>query len=150
MAPPPPPHALGTAEPLPDPLMCPSAFDQLLAHDPERAAALLRLLDGGAFMCQVAHHAVRVNVPITRILSEWAELLALTGEPKKAPPRPRPPRRWPSINPHHVPRRAPRTPHSPSDGRRRRHPRIRMRPVRAPAHRRLAGHLLCTAAFRDA
>lgn len=132
-APPPPlPRALGTPEEHPHPLYNPPALDQLLARDPGRAAALLRPLDGGAFIAQAHAHAALAGVPLMRILAEWGELLELTGRPKKAPPRPRTPRR-PSINPG-VPRRPPRTPHGPGDGRRRRWPRhIRMRAVRAPA-----------------
>lgn len=131
--PPPPPHDLGTTEALSEPLFCPSTFDQLLARDPERAAALLRLLSGAQFIAQAERHAALAGVPLMRILVEWSDLLELTGTTRKAPPRPRTPRR-PSINPNpHVPRRKPRTPHGPGDGRRKRWPRIRMRAVRAAA-----------------
>jgi hypothetical protein len=131
--PPPPPHPLGSAEAPPAPLISPLAFDQLLAQDPERAAALLRLLDGPSYIAQAEAHAALVSAPIARILIELGELLELSGEPKKAPPRPRKPRRQPSITPNpNVPRRPSPTPHGPSDGRRRRWPRyIRMRVVRA-------------------
>lgn len=80
-------------------------------------------------MCQAERHAALAGVPVPCILAEWGELFELTGSSRKAPPRPRQPRRWPSINPN-VPRRKPRTPHGPGDGRRKRWPRyIRMRAV---------------------
>lgn len=49
----------------------------------------------------------------------------LAGTPKKLPPHPRQPRR-PSIDPN-IPKRKPRTPHGPGDGRRKNWPRIRVR-----------------------
>lgn len=123
--PPPPPDS-------PCPLLNPPALDELLARDPERAAALLRLLPGEAYVTQAERHAALVGVPLMRILAEWGELFELTATPRKAPPRPRTPRRWPSINPH-VPKRPPPTPHHPGDGRRKKWPRIRMRALRSPA-----------------
>lgn len=147
MEPPPPPHALDRLTPPPTPLLNPQALDQLLTHTPERAAALLRLLDGGTYITQVQAHAALVGVPLTCILTEWSELLRLAVPPlplwerglgsegippRRTPPRPRMPWR-PSINPN-VPKRAPRTPHGPGDGRRKRWPRyIRMRDLRSRA-----------------
>ncbi|NTU84036.1 MAG: hypothetical protein HGA45_32470 [Chloroflexales bacterium] len=130
--PPPPPDTLGAPEDLPVPLINSLALDLLLARDPSRAAALLRLLPGEAYITLAERHAALAHTSLTRILVEWAELLELTGSPK-VPPRPRTPRR-PSITPRPtIPRRPPRAPHGPGDGRRRRWPRIRMRSHCIPA-----------------
>ena len=73
------PPAPGAASGQLGPPLDPHALNQLLDHDPARAAAILAAMRPALRVAQAMAHAILAGVPILRITQEWHELIARVG-----------------------------------------------------------------------